>query len=139
MHTSLGNRLSWYIQLTVSHTNTSSFHMFFLNFTCMCHFCFSWKTPSYEKEIDLVLVYCNSAALIFTLPLFQKLVIGLFKIYSTALSELVWFTIDGVIRVILEAFMLKSKTTERLFINGIRPNRDFSLEWNFSRMMCFTL
>ena len=38
----------------------------------------------------LVLVSRNSAAITFTLPPLKNLVIGLFKIFSMLISELVW-------------------------------------------------
>ena len=42
------------------------------------------------KEVGLVLVSCNSAAIAFTSSLLSNLVIGLFKIFSVLISELVW-------------------------------------------------
>ena len=44
------------------------------------------------REISLVLACCNSTVLISTSWLLLKLVIGLFKIYSAVLSELIWIT-----------------------------------------------
>ena len=49
----------------------------------------SYKGISIIKT-SLVLVCCRSATLIFTSFLLQKIEIGLFKIYFSVLSELLW-------------------------------------------------
>ena len=78
------------IQFTVSHTNTSVFNIQFSKLYLHLLALFLTKDCLLYKEVGLVLVSRNSAAITFTSSLLQNLVIGLFKIFSILISELVW-------------------------------------------------
>ena len=81
-------------KFTTSHSKTFNFVMCFFKVRLhLAHFVSYKRFPFRTKDIGLILVCRNSAALIFTSLLLQKLIISLFKIYSTVVIKLLWITV----------------------------------------------
>ena len=53
----------------------------------------------YKKKVGIVLVSCNSATITFTSSLLENLVIGLFRIFSMLIRELVWILANFVVNL----------------------------------------
>ena len=96
----------WSFQFTVRYRKTSNFTIYFLKLMYFFKLLFvSYKRFNIiTKETGFVLVFRSSAELIFPSSLLQQLVIGLFKIYSNVLSELLWITAKWFVAPFLEFF-----------------------------------
>ena len=80
--------------------------------------------------VSFYLVWHNSSAITFA-SLLSKLVIGLFKIYSTFLSELLWITVKWITRRFFSVYQKMSFSFQIRLKNCLTAQKDTSSRKHF--------